>query len=76
MGELLDLQRAAELRVTAPARATLRILRDGEIVARSRGRKLALMTPRPGAYRAEAQRWFAGRQRGWIYSNPIYVRRP
>ena len=76
MGEVLSLQRALELRVTAPAPATLRILRDGEVAASSRGKELALLTPRPGVYRAEAHRWFAGRRRGWIYSNPIYVRRP
>lgn len=74
MGEVLSFQRAVELRATVPSKATLRILRDGEVIAKARGRQLALLTPRPGVYRAEADRWFAGRRRGWIYSNPIYVR--
>lgn len=73
MGEELPLQRAVELCVTAPAAAHLRILRDGQVTALGQGRELALMAPRAGAYRAEAYRHYAGRQRAWIYSNPIYV---
>ncbi len=76
MGEVLDLQKAVELRVVSPASAALKILRDGQVIAKGRGRELALLTPRPGVYRAEAHRLFAGRRRGWIYSNPIHVRRP
>jgi hypothetical protein len=28
----------------------------------------------PGVYRVEVWRNFLGRKRGWIFSNPIYVR--
>ncbi|HNS50466.1 MAG TPA: CehA/McbA family metallohydrolase [Anaerolineae bacterium] len=74
MGETLPLRRAVELRIDAPDRALLRLLRDGQVVAQSRGRSLAAMAPRPGVYRAEAYRTYAGRMRGWIFSNPIYVK--
>lgn len=73
MGEVLRLERAVELRVVSPASATLRILRDGQIIAESRGKELALLSRQVGVYRAEAHRRFAGRRRSWIYSNPIYV---
>jgi hypothetical protein len=73
MGERLELRKAVELRVAAPATAWLKLLRDGKVIAEHRGRSLALLTPRRGVYRAEAHRRHAGRRRGWIFSNPIYV---
>jgi hypothetical protein len=33
-----------------------------------------LLAGTAGVYRAELYRTFQGRRRGWIYSNPIYVR--
>lgn len=73
MGETLTLHKALEFRVTTPARARLRLLRDGQMIAQTHGDQLALMTYLPGVYRVEAYRRYAGRLRGWIFSNPIYV---
>ena len=50
---------AAELRARAPARAYLRLLRDGQVVARTTGRRLAWVGYQPGAYRLEAYRRYA-----------------
>ncbi|MGB5048451.1 MAG: PHP domain-containing protein [Caldilineaceae bacterium] len=60
--------------VTAPADGTIRLLRGGETVAESQGRRLEHTDAEPGVYRVEVwkQRW--GQPRGWIFSNPIYVR--
>jgi hypothetical protein len=74
MGESLALHREVELRVSAPSPAWLRLLRDGQVVAETYGDQLVLLSHRPGVYRVEAHRRFRGRRRGWIYSNPIYVR--
>ncbi len=74
MGETVTLKRVVELRISVPERALVRLVRDGQTVAQSRGRELALLAPRPGVYRAEAYRTHAGRLRGWIFSNPIYVK--
>jgi hypothetical protein len=74
MGETVLLHRAVELKATVPARARLRLVRDGQVVAQARGRELAFLAPKPGAYRFEAYRAYAGRIRGWIFSNPIYVK--
>jgi len=73
MGEALALQKTVELRVTTPARAWLRLLRDGQVVAQAQDNCLAVLATQPGVYRAEAYRRYAGRRRGWIFSNPIYV---
>jgi len=32
------------------------------------------ITTEPGSYRLEAYRRYLGKKRGWIFSNPIYVR--
>jgi hypothetical protein len=62
-------------RVHAPARADLRLLRDGEVVATaSDATELSHDASEPGVYRAELRRRAHGRTRTWILSNPIYLR--
>jgi len=73
MGEALAVGGPVELRVHCPGPARLRLLRDGQVVVRTRGSELTYLTHRPGVYRVEAGRRLAGRERGWIFSNPIYV---
>ncbi len=73
MGETLALHGPLKLQVTTPAWARLRLVRNGQVVAQTDGRSLTLISHQPGVYRVEAYRRFAGRQRGWIFSNPIYV---
>jgi hypothetical protein len=73
LGEALSLKGPVELWAEVPARADLRLVRDGRIVARASGRRLAWVGHQAGAYRVEAYRRYAGRQRGWIFGNPIYV---
>ena len=65
---------ATQFKIEAPARAQLRLLRDGTVIARQTGRVLEWMDSSPGVYRAEASRFFRLANRPWIYSNPIYVR--
>ena len=74
MGETLALRRTAKVQVRTPGPGRIRLLRDGQVVARVVGDHLALMTPHPGTYRAEVQSRYRGRWRGWIFSNPIYLR--
>jgi hypothetical protein len=73
-GETLKVEGIIELEVTTPGRARLRLLRDGQVIAQTYGDRLALIAHRPGVYRVEAYRGYASRERGWIFSNPIYVR--
>ena len=68
-----DLKRAAAvtIEVETPAPANIRLIRAGKgIVAAGGGRTLKYTTADAGAYRVEVTR--SGR--GWIFSNPIYVR--
>ena len=74
MGETLAMQGMVELQVACPLPADIRLLRNGQVVARAQGRRLTLIAPQAGAYRVEAYRRHSGRRRGWIFSNPIYVR--
>ena len=58
------------LRVSAPRPCELRIVRDGEVLARATGARLELDVSTPGVYRAEAH--LDGRT--WVISNPVYLR--
>jgi len=64
------------LHVQTPAAARLRLVRDGAEVATVDGAVLEHRTDEPGVYRVEAYRHANGRERTWILSNPIYLRRP
>jgi len=74
MGDELPANQAVELEAFVPRRARLRLLRDGRPVAQTWGHRLRYIAHAPGVYRLEAWRWAWGRWRGWIFSNPIYVR--
>ncbi|MGD1997246.1 MAG: CehA/McbA family metallohydrolase [Anaerolineae bacterium] len=65
---------AVILEIETPSRGSIRLLHDGRMVARARGTELRFTTAERGVYRVEVLRSFRGRQRGWIFSSPIYVR--
>jgi len=58
------------LRVSLPAEARVRLLRDGHEVASG----LEHHARGPGVYRVEAYRTAHGAERTWVVSNPIYLR--
>jgi hypothetical protein len=74
-GEETPFSHGMTLKADLPASAEWRILRAGQgTVGRGTGAQAAVGPDGPGAFRFEARRRFRGRMRGWIYSNPIYVR--
>ncbi len=73
MGDELKREAALIFQVHVPAPADIRLLCDGQVVARSSDRRLDYTTAVPGIYRVEVYRRHLLRQRGWIFSNPIYV---
>ena len=75
MGAEAIADRPRTLRASVPRAARLRLLRDGELVLERPGRALELETSEAGVYRVEARLASAGRDRTWIVSNPIYLRR-
>jgi hypothetical protein len=60
-------------KIKTPAPATIRLLRNGALVAQGYGDALEAQSIEPGAYRVEVYRQFRGLNRGWIFSNPIYT---
>jgi hypothetical protein len=74
MGDTLTLHHSATLQIFSPQSALLRLLKDGQVIAQTDGQILNWQADRPGVYRVEAYRRFWGRQRGWVFTNPIYVR--
>lgn len=74
MGEDLVRAGATRFEVRCPAAGLIRLIRHGRVVAERFGRTLEHTSVEAGAYRVEVRRFFRGRLRGWIYSNPIYVK--
>jgi hypothetical protein len=63
------------LHVRVPKRARLRLLLNGHCIAEARDSELVHESRAPGAYRVEAYRRYALRERMWIVSNPIVALR-
>jgi hypothetical protein len=74
MGEELIRTGATAFEVQVPRAGSTRLIRDGEVVARSSRRTLEHVTAQAGAYRVEVFRRFRLERRGWIFSSPIYVK--
>lgn len=75
MGEEIPAKGGVTLQARLPSAAELRLIKDGQLLQKwNRQTSCTHITTEPGAYRIEAHRRFLGRRRGWIFSNPIYVR--
>ncbi len=75
MGDETRLGSGITLQIRLPAKAECRLLCNGELVRTWKDREICAHTAnRPGVYRVECYLEYLGRQRGWIFSNPIYVR--
>jgi hypothetical protein len=61
---------AVKLQVTTPLPGDIRIVGNGGVVARASGQSCQYLAAQAGAYRAEIYRG----GKGWIFSNPIFVR--
>ncbi len=76
MGDEISAKNGVTLQAKLPADdAEMRLLKDGVVIQTWKNKlSFAHITTEPGVYRVEAYRKYLGKQRGWIYSNPIYVR--
>lgn len=68
-GETLSLGSPVQFSVTAPGKSQIRLLRDGEVIAREQGKHLSAKANGPGVYHAELYK----NGKLWILANPIYV---
>lgn len=78
MGDEIRIGEGVTIQVTLPqtAYAHCRLLRDGVVVRDWNQKRFHYthVTSQPGVYRVECTIRYLGKQRGWIYSNPIYIR--
>jgi hypothetical protein len=74
MGDEIKLGIGATLQVITPAKCHIRLIHNGTLVAEVENDiNLTHIPNASGAYRVECSIAFLGKQRGWIYSNPIYL---
>jgi len=74
MGDEITPTGALSLQARLPAAAEIRLVRNGKVVKTTHGDALLHITDEPGIYRIEAYKRYLGKLRGWIFSNPVYVK--
>jgi len=74
MGDEIPAQGAVTLQAKFPSRAEIKLIKDGNCIKSSHGDAITHTTDEPGVFRIEAYKQYLGRRRGWIFSNPIYIR--
>ena len=75
MGEKLPAKGGVTLQAHLPALAEIRLVKDGEVIKEWKKQQVCThITKELGVYRIEAYKRYLGRKRGWIFSNPIYLR--
>lgn len=75
MGDEISCRQGVTLQIHLPQITECRLMKDGKILKEWWKRdNMTHITSEPGVYRVEAYIRFLGSRRGWIFSNPIYVR--
>ncbi len=75
MGDSVRLREGVTLQIRMPGEAECRLIKDGKLLQTWHNREIcAHITTEPGVYRVECYIRYLGKRRGWIFSNPIYVR--
>ena len=73
MGDEIKFTDPVTLQVKLPSAADIRLVKNGSVLKSGNGEAMVHTIDEPGVYRVEVYRQFLGRQRGWIFSNPIYI---
>ncbi len=75
MGDEIEINEGVTLQIHLPQRAECRLLKDGKVIKTWNKREICTyIATRPGVFRVEVYLRYFGVKRGWIFSNPIYVR--
>ena len=75
MGDEIAGKGGVILQTHLPSFAEIKVMHDGRLVHKAtHAQALTYMASEPGVYRIEVYRQYLRRRRGWIFSNPIYVR--
>jgi hypothetical protein len=75
MGDEVSARSGVTFQIRLPQKAECRLIQDGRVIKTWHGREVCThLTTQPGVFRIEAYLSFLRERRGWIFSNPIYVR--
>jgi len=75
MGDEISAQNGVTFQIRLPMRTECNLLRNGKTIKTwTKRENCTYITTRPGVYRVEAYLNDWGKRRGWIFSNPIYVK--
>jgi hypothetical protein len=75
MGDEIPAKGGVTLQAKLPAQAEICLLQNGNVIQTWKSQTICThITTEPGVYRIEVYRRYLGKRRGWIYSNPIYLR--
>ena len=73
MGDDILLDGNITFQIKIPGSGETVLIKDGEIIYKSKLENFNFVTDKSGVYRVEVYRNYLGKKRGWIFSNPIYV---
>jgi hypothetical protein len=74
-GDVFTMKDGATARVNLPENANIRFIHNGKVISEQKNtNRLTCSITQPGVYRVECSLYFLGEERGWVYSNPIYVK--
>ncbi len=75
MGDEIPSRHGVTLQIRLPQRAECKLIKDGVTIQTWIDRDITSYTATtPGVFRVEAYLPYRGKKRGWIFSNPIYIR--
>ena len=75
MGEEISARHGITFQIRLPLRTECQLLKDGRVIKTWTKRETCTyISAEAGVYRVEAYIHYKGLRRGWIFSNPIYVR--
>jgi hypothetical protein len=75
MGDEIPAENGVTLQIRLPQRTECSLIRNGKVLQTWTDRDVAsYITTEPGVYRVEAYLTYRKKRRGWIFSNPIYLR--
>jgi len=75
MGDEISLNGGVTLQIKLPLTAECILIKDGQPVKTWKNREACSFTvTQSGVYRVEVYLQYKGSRRGWIFSNPIYIR--
>lgn len=75
MGDEIQLRSGVTLQARLPYSAQVTLLCNGQVIRQWQNQSACMhIVNQPGVYRVECRLSYLGKSRGWIFSNPIYVR--